>query len=205
MIAVAMKLNERHGYFEYPAYFAWELGALWVICAFGALTYAAVAVMGGDSGGSPMRGDEASLRGLRRGVAARVLAPAVFIFAVSASTYIGVRTYPSFAMFSNLRVEGGASNHWVFKSSESSSSFDVIAAGMDKTYRYGVLVTDTDLPSLRSAQVNLAPLLPHAPWTRWCDLGLTRSFTSRRPRGGTRPRRRRSCRIRSRRSRYDGG
>ena len=42
------------------------------------------------------------------------MAPAAFIFLVSASTYVGVRTYPSFAMFSNLRVEGGASNHWVF-------------------------------------------------------------------------------------------
>jgi hypothetical protein len=176
MIAVAMKLNKRHGYFEYPAYFAWELGALWVICAFGALTYAAVAVRGGDSGGSPMRGDEASLRGLRRGVAARVLAPAVFIFAVSASTYIGVRTYPSFAMFSNLRVEGGASNHWVFKSSESSSSFDAIAAGMDKMYRYGVLVTDTDLPSLRTAQVNLAPLLPHRTVDALVRLGIIPEF-----------------------------
>jgi len=177
MVAVAMKLNKRHGYFEYPAYFAWELGALWVICAFGALTYAAVAVMGGDSGGSPMRGDEASLRGLRRGVAGiRVLAPAVFIFAVSASTYIGVRTYPSFAMFSNLRVEGGASNHWVFTSSAPSSSFDVIAAGMDKTYRYGVLVTDTDLPSLTSAQVNLAPLLPHRTVDALVRLGINPEF-----------------------------
>lgn len=94
------------------------------------------------------------------------LLPAIFVFIVSASTFLGVRTYPSFAMFSNLLLEGGASNHWVVRAP---LRFDVNAAaasasGASLRRYYGphvaVEVLDTDLPALRNLQVNLAPLLP---------------------------------------------
>ncbi|ACO67243.1 predicted protein [Micromonas commoda] len=181
-VAVAIKQHEAHSYFEYPPYFAWELGALWVVCAFGALAYAALRGTRGTStsssegnGGEEFeKGDE----GLSRRARAKALAPAAFIFLVSASTYVGVRTYPSFAMFSNLRVEGGASNHWVFRNHHPMNldAFDPIAAGRDETYRHGVLVTETNLPSLRTAQVNLAPLLPSATIDALNAAGCRREF-----------------------------
>lgn len=190
-VAVAIRRHEAHSYFEYPPYFAWELGALWVCCAFGALTYAALfrgtsdvtRVEGGgadsDSGTrTRTRAGREEIRGGGVVGALRVSAPAAFIFFVSASTYLGVRTYPSFAMFSNLRVEGGASNHWVFRNHHhrAEDAFDPIAAGRDTTYAHGVLVTNTNLPSLRLAQVNLAPLLPSATIDALTAAGCRREF-----------------------------
>lgn len=202
-VAVAIRRHEAHSYFEYPPYFAWELGALWVCCAFGALTYAAL-FRALPSDGTRTHGEgtrdadsdsdsgtrtrtragrtKTQTRGQKLVGALKVSAPAAFIFFVSASTYVGVRTYPSFAMFSNLRVEGGASNHWVFRNHHHADTdtedapFDPIAAGRDETYKHGVLVTNTDLPSLRTAQVNLAPLLPSATIDALTAAGCRREF-----------------------------
>ena len=178
-VAFAVKQHEAHSYFEYPPYFAWELGALWVCCAFGALTYAALTGTSTSREGNEEEVEEGEA-GLSRRVRAKVFAPAAFIFLASASTYAGIRTYPSFAMFSNLRVEGGVSNHWVFRSKPhhptEESPFDPIAAGRDKTYGRGVLVTSTNLPSLRLAQVNLAPLLPSATIDALTAAGCRREF-----------------------------
>ena len=185
-VAVAIRRHEAHSYFEYPPYFAWELGALWVVCAFGALAYAALrGTRGTSTSSSEGNGEEEFEKGdegLSRRARAKASAPAAFIFLVSASTYVGVRTYPSFAMFSNLRVEGGASNHWVFRNHHHADTdtedapFDPIAAGRDETYKHGVLVTNTDLPSLRTAQVNLAPLLPSATIDALTAAGCRREF-----------------------------
>jgi len=92
--------------------------------------------------------------------------PALFVATVSAAPYLGARTYPAFAMFSNLRVEGGGeTNHWVVRSVRVSGS---ILSGDDSYDAYAraygpdvaVRVEATDLPSLRDAQINLAPLFP---------------------------------------------
>jgi hypothetical protein len=92
----------------------------------------------------------------------------LFVATVSAAPYLGARTYPAFAMFSNLRVEGGGeTNHWVVR--RVGTRF-TIAAGDDAYDAYAraygpdvaVRVEATDLPSLRDAQINLAPLFPEA-------------------------------------------
>jgi hypothetical protein len=94
--------------------------------------------------------------------------PAFFVLVVSAAPYFGYRTYPAFAMFSNLRVEGGGlTNHWVVRHVRVSGS---ILSGDDSYDAYAraygpdvaVRVEATDLPSLRDAQINLAPLFPDA-------------------------------------------
>jgi hypothetical protein len=117
---------------------------------------------GGGGGGCSSSSGGGSV-GLTARSSLAPLLPALFIFAVSASTYLGVRTYPSFAMFSNLLLEGGASNHWVVTSP---LRFDVNAGSSSLARYYGphvaVEVLDTNLPSLRNLQVNLAPLLPPA-------------------------------------------
>lgn len=59
-------------------------------------------------------------------------------------------------MFSNLRIEGGASNHWLV-----SGRFGEWL-GASGTYgpHDAMEIVETNLPELRDMQVNLAPLLP---------------------------------------------
>ena len=93
---------------EYPPYCSWDLGLAWCLAAFGLLLRRAVHDRGKPSappGGQPRRAP-APPGGAR--VAAAV------VVAVGAAPYVGLRTHPAFAMFSNLRLEGGASNHWLF-------------------------------------------------------------------------------------------
>ena len=194
--------SKDEGLFEYPAYFAWRVGATWTVAAFGAVAYVAGRGVvfdvsdesltrpngrepGDDSSPAglderePKAGDdtEASVRlssaplsTLTRGGFARGVKylPAFFVLVVSAAPYFGTRTYPAFAMFSNLRVEGGGeTNHWVVRSVRVSGS---ILSGDDSYDAYAraygpdvaVRVEATDLPSLRDAQINLAPLFPDA-------------------------------------------
>ena len=188
--------SKDEGLFEYPAYFAWRVGATWTVAAFGALAYVAGRGVvfdvsdeslprpdgrepGDDSSPAglderePKAGDdtEASVSlPLTRGGFARggKYLPAFFVLVVSAAPYFGYRTYPAFAMFSNLRVEGGGlTNHWVVRHVRVSGS---ILSGDDSYDAYAraygpdvaVRVEATDLPSLRDAQINLAPLFPEA-------------------------------------------
>lgn len=43
----------------------------------------------------------------------RELAPIALLLAFATSNYLGLRTAGTFTMFSNLRTEGAASNHWI--------------------------------------------------------------------------------------------
>ena len=92
-----------------------ELGTLWVLAAFGALAAAALAAPPSASPSTVLATPAPATRAPTGTVLrlARCLAPAAAVLAIGCSTYVGARTYPSFAMFSNLRVEGGRSNHWV--------------------------------------------------------------------------------------------
>jgi hypothetical protein len=199
--------------FEYPAYFAWRVGVAWTVAAFFAVAAAArrgVVAEGGENedGGS----DEASPasanehesepstnrnrreptfvnRLIRRAL------PALFVATVSAAPYVGARTYPAFAMFSNLRVEGGGeTNHWVVRSI--GTRFP-IAAGDDAYDAYdayaraygpdvAVRVEATDLPSLRDAQINLAPLFPDSVKRALRLTDVTPEFLIAPPRWGPR-------------------
>ena len=136
--------------FEYPPYFSWELGVLWTLCSFGGL--ATVAALAPAAPSAP-RGARATYSKLRLTLA---LVPAACVFAVACSTYVGVRTYPSFAMFSNLVVEGGMSNHWLV---QRPSDWALLAPPEYGPHR-AIEILETDLPALRDLQVNLAPLLP---------------------------------------------
>ena len=84
--------------------------------------------------------------------------PALCIAACACLPYFGVRTYPAFAMFSNLRVEGGFSNHFLVgrgaKHADYPSYEHVYGADV------ALQIVQTTLPSLRNLQINLAPLAP---------------------------------------------
>ena len=105
------------------------------------------------------------------------LLPGAFLFAVSASTYLGARTYPSFAMFSNLRVEGGSSNHWVVRAPGffPGSRVDVPPEEYYGAH-VGIEIGETDLASLRDMQVNLAPLFPSRVKEALRETGATAEF-----------------------------
>ena len=179
-------LERDESLFEYPAYFAWRVGVAWTVAAFFAIAAAASRGVvpvgenrdGGLNEASPAsanehESEEPSTNRNRRepepafvnGKLLRRALPALFVATVSAAPYLGARTYPAFAMFSNLRVEGGGvTNHWVVRrvgtrfSINASDAYDAYARayGPDVAVR----VEATDLPSLRDAQINLAPLFP---------------------------------------------
>ena len=175
--AYAADANARSDLFEYPPYFAWEIGATWTALAFAWIVFA---VCGDDAGGGAAKEDDAfseeearASRGTpvrrrpsvvpsrRSWTSACVLAaPAAFVLTASASQYVGARTYPSFAMFSNLRVEAGASNHWARRVFLPSGLAGGPRRHHHSTYHSALEILRTDLGSLRAANVNLAPLYP---------------------------------------------
>jgi hypothetical protein len=131
LVAAACHAASQSDHFEYPPYFSWELGSLWVVLAFSGLSLAALlapaasehvaTVQGPVTGPTDQRAPYGvrSTRlphrvGNRMGARRRLLTllPAVTLLAVGVAPYIGIRTHPALAMFSNLRIEGGASNHW---------------------------------------------------------------------------------------------
>ena len=161
-LAAATALAQRSSHFEYPPYFSWELGALWVLIAFGALSLAAlcapdvVSEVTADASAAAPPPPPLPPPGISRGRLALAMLPAAFILAVGAAPYLGVRTHPAFAMFSNLRIEGGASNHWLVATPSAAHDGNAPVYGHDVALE----IVDTDLPTLRLLQVNLAPLLP---------------------------------------------
>ena len=88
----------------------------------------------------------------------------VGILALGCLPFLGLRTHPNFAMFSNLRVEGCAPNHLFMPQ---------WAAGLTEDF---VHVTDTDIPGLRHFQVDLSALF-HPPTRAYLsDAGMVPSL-----------------------------
>lgn len=117
------------------------------------------------------------------------LLPAVTLLAVGVAPYIGIRTHPALAMFSNLLIEGGASNHWLMgrgavqgaraaaknaSSSSATPAHDVLLSGYGP--EVAIEIVETDLQTLRDVQVNLAPLLPASTLATLRRLGLASEF-----------------------------
>jgi len=118
--------------FEYPAYGSWAPGVVWCNFAYVGLIGAAVC--------RSSHGDSPAALPTRRG---RLLAFVVSLFGLT--PYLGLRNYPALAMFSNLRVEAGRSNHLFI-----GDDFDL--TGWQRDY---VTVHDTDIPALQLLQIDL--------------------------------------------------
>mmetsp|Transcript_8447 Transcript_8447/g.11954 ORF Transcript_8447/g.11954 Transcript_8447/m.11954 type:complete len:185 (+) Transcript_8447:1-555(+) len=86
---------------------------------------------------------------------------------IGLTPYLGVRTYPAFAMFSNLRIEQN-SNHWFMP------SWDRIYPHSDDLV--SVTVVDTDLKKLASYQVDLAPYYPEVTQAKLLNAGIMPSL-----------------------------
>jgi hypothetical protein len=175
--------------------FSWELGMLWVLTTFGALVVVGVlapatatAAANGAAtaidtkpavdGNQALRAtaattmERASQPSPRHAThwhnlkTALTLLPAALILGISSTTYLGVRNYPSFAMFSNLRLEGGTSNHWIVAAPRWTAPPGIYSNTLYSrpphpySPHHAIEIVETDFTTLRDLQVNLAPLLP---------------------------------------------
>lgn len=191
-LALAYQAHASSNLFEYPNYFAWEIGASWVVVVFAALAAVAASppndpdpddddAAPASAHGRSDRPDTPRARRPPRRAAEKLhipaLLPGAFLLAVSASTYLGARTYPSFAMFSNLRMEGGSSNHWIVRAPGffPGSRVDVPPEEYYGAH-VGIEIGETDLASLRDMQVNLAPLFPNRVKEALRETGATAEF-----------------------------
>jgi hypothetical protein len=160
LVAAACHGASQSDHFEYPPYFSWELGCLWVVLAFSGLSLAALLALPAsehvatvqrnvteERPGRRSRSTKLPIQmgiqmgarqmGIRMGARRRLLTllPAVMLLAVGVAPYIGIRTHPALAMFSNLRIEGGASNHWLIRGHQRSS--EVIEGGASNHWLMG--------------------------------------------------------------------
>jgi hypothetical protein len=69
--------------------------------------------------------------------------PALTVLAISLLPYLGLRTYSAFAMFSNLRMSGGVSNH-------------LLLGPAPWFVRTGAWLEDTNIPEMSGLQIDLA-------------------------------------------------
>eukprot|EP00468_Gymnochlora_sp_CCMP2014_P003174 CAMPEP_0167760100 /NCGR_PEP_ID=MMETSP0110_2-20121227/11397_1 /TAXON_ID=629695 /ORGANISM="Gymnochlora sp., Strain CCMP2014" /LENGTH=372 /DNA_ID=CAMNT_0007646571 /DNA_START=338 /DNA_END=1456 /DNA_ORIENTATION=- len=125
---------------EYPPYALYCVGTTWVVCLAYLNTVATISFY--------------SAADFRDKKGSRFLSPSnimmAMIFAIGALPYLGIRTYPAFAMFSNLRIEE-KSNHWFLP------SWDTWLPVSDLD---SVTIINSNLPSLEKFQVDLSPYYP---------------------------------------------
>jgi len=158
--------------FEYPAYGCWAPGVVWCNFAYASLVVAAawpsparpIASASANPVAHPPKTRLVKVSDLgRSGIA---LLPAVATLLLGLSPYFGVRNYPALAMFSNLRTEGGRSNHNFMPD-------DLDLLGWQRDF---VTVHETDIPSLQLAQVDLAPLFTPATRAALATAGVEAEF-----------------------------
>ena len=164
---------------EYPPYVSWDLGLSWCALAFVLVARDAVA--------APPR---------RPARVHRTSLAAMLLLLASALPYVGLRTHPSFIMFSNLRIEGGRSNHW-FLSTNVLRRIDLGGGAMADT----VIVYKAS-PAIRDLEVDLGRYMDPrglagagGPRRRHLRRALRGAPAARERRGGGRARRGRDVRA----------
>eukprot|EP00668_Euglena_longa_P002079 GGOE01002414.1.p1 GENE.GGOE01002414.1~~GGOE01002414.1.p1 ORF type:complete len:462 (+),score=120.45 GGOE01002414.1:170-1555(+) len=150
--------GSREPFYEYPPYGIYNFSVGWVLLCFLALGFALWSTPPLASPLLKAKEKEQPLTSCTDWVSIG-LCP-LFILAVGSLPFFGLRTYPAFAMFSNLRVEGCASNHLLIPQ---------FTAGLVEDF---VEVQSTDIPALQNFQVDLSDLF-HAPTRQFLvDAGL---------------------------------
>lgn len=127
--------------FEYPPYNLYDAGICWCFVVAALLVVLALMSPGSGHRAGPTRPAGESVVG----AAAACLG---VLLAIGLSPYLGLRTYPAFAMFSNLRVEGSNPNHVLL-----GGGWDLFGLQRD-----AVEVLATDSPAVLGFQVDLAVL-----------------------------------------------
>jgi hypothetical protein len=122
--------------FEYPNYGLWSISLIWNLVGWSIIIYS---LLWGEQ-----RVESASHQSPR--FITNLLILSLFIFAMT--PYIGLRTYPALAMFSNLKTEGIAPNSWI----KGLDWFDY-----QKDY---VTVTATNIPAISNLQIDLGERFP---------------------------------------------
>eukprot|EP00913_Durusdinium_trenchii_P006703 g6300.t1 len=137
--------------FEYPPYDLYNAGICW---CFGVTAFLVVLALLGP-------GQEKQKEPVSRATSVAVAATLL----LGLGPYLGTRTYPAFAMFSNLRVER-APNHLLLN-----GGFDVLGLQSDV-----VEVLDTNSSDLRSFQVDLSQLFTAQTQSYFTDSKLTKAL-----------------------------
>mmetsp|Transcript_1036 Transcript_1036/g.1935 ORF Transcript_1036/g.1935 Transcript_1036/m.1935 type:complete len:607 (-) Transcript_1036:91-1911(-) len=158
--------------FEYPAYGCWAPGVVWCNFAYASLVVAAVwpsparpvALVSAHPVAEPLKTPLAKVSDARRSGISLLPAFATLLFGLA--PYFGVRNYPALAMFSNLRTEGGRSNHNFMQD-------DLDVLGWQRDF---VTVHETNISSLWLAQVDLAPLFTPATRAALATAGVKAEF-----------------------------
>eukprot|EP00442_Polarella_glacialis_P052727 CAMPEP_0115064218 /NCGR_PEP_ID=MMETSP0227-20121206/9555_1 /TAXON_ID=89957 /ORGANISM="Polarella glacialis, Strain CCMP 1383" /LENGTH=601 /DNA_ID=CAMNT_0002449835 /DNA_START=40 /DNA_END=1842 /DNA_ORIENTATION=+ len=131
--------------FEYPAYDLYNAGISWSFLVTGLLVMLALfAPSEAKQISSP--GKAAVPRVFCDSCASIVVGAGALVLGLS--PYLGLRTYPAFAMFSNLRVEGSSPNHLLL-----GGGLDLLGLQRDSVH-----VLATNIPVLLNFQVDLAVL-----------------------------------------------
>eukprot|EP00927_Polykrikos_kofoidii_P041260 TRINITY_DN35187_c0_g1_i1.p1 TRINITY_DN35187_c0_g1~~TRINITY_DN35187_c0_g1_i1.p1 ORF type:complete len:568 (-),score=54.11 TRINITY_DN35187_c0_g1_i1:61-1716(-) len=145
--------------FEYPPYGLWAPGIVWCNFVTVFLIWAAM---------RPLTCDELTIENsLPRPVSSWCgRLPALVVVFFGLTPYLGIRTYPALAMFSNLRTEGGKSNHLFLR-----DDFDFL--GIQRDF---VTVHDTNIRSIRIMQVDLAPLFSSGTKETLAAAGVEQQF-----------------------------
>lgn len=179
--AAALRLAARApNRFEYPPYFVWELGVLWSLIVFCALALVGLLPRTASvtTNNRISASDNAQVPSIVHGLG--VLTPPVALAIIAAGPYLGVRNHPSLAMFSNLEMGGGASNHWLFRARYPTGSGSAVveawSGGFEFSSDNAIFLLDTDHPRLRHVQVDLAPLLPNTTRAQLAEAAASSEF-----------------------------
>mmetsp|Transcript_50152 Transcript_50152/g.131848 ORF Transcript_50152/g.131848 Transcript_50152/m.131848 type:complete len:332 (-) Transcript_50152:60-1055(-) len=116
-------INENKARFEYPDYGLWPIGlginlVAWTCCFYAAAFHPSKEQLAGYDGRSDATSTGGGLEGPQRTHSkfvwwVRCCSGGVMLSAVGLCPFLGLRTHAAFAMFSNLRTEGRAPNHFL--------------------------------------------------------------------------------------------
>eukprot|EP00435_Cladocopium_sp_Y103_P024323 s1242_g5.t6 len=138
--------------FEYPPYDLYNAGICWCLGVTTFLSLLALLGKGSNEDGRP--------------VSAAAAIAVVATLLLGLGPYLGTRTYPAFAMFSNLRVEGSRPNHLLL-----GGGLDLLGLQSD-----AVEVLETNSSDLQSFQVDLSQLFTSQTQSYFAAAGLEKAL-----------------------------
>jgi hypothetical protein len=168
-VGKAIQMAAASDRFEYPPYFAWELGILWSLVVFGILAGIGLFAPRSYLSGPPSSSSTADTPQKKKTMTWKPLRligclfPSFVLLAVATMPYLGIRNHPALAMFSNLDIGGGFSNHLLIQDSKQPMTRIRLPEWLlphEYSSDSAILILDTNFSSLKLLQVNLTPLLP---------------------------------------------
>eukprot|EP00607_Mallomonas_marina_P002554 CAMPEP_0182432874 /NCGR_PEP_ID=MMETSP1167-20130531/59538_1 /TAXON_ID=2988 /ORGANISM="Mallomonas Sp, Strain CCMP3275" /LENGTH=305 /DNA_ID=CAMNT_0024620921 /DNA_START=232 /DNA_END=1146 /DNA_ORIENTATION=+ len=161
---------------EYPPYGLWPICVVWNVVIWGLILHSALSVSGSPSERNEMEKEKGTTP--RFDWTSLGVCVSGCLVVLGMGPYLGLRTYPALAMFSNLRSEGSSSNHLI----------SLLAHTQLMSYQSQyVTIHNTSLSSLQHFQVDLGQHFP-ARTRRFNDaFGVSNQFWITPPPGAWMP------------------